>query len=250
MKVIYCSLVTILVIMVITPGGAQLTGEELDIVTNFGKINISEDIQNYLFSCNGLPKHDIGEFPGPGNPNSAEEHNFTFPIPKVPTVAEEEGCLPMGPIAVGINGVALFNPFNDKIENAVEGETAEIFDDCQGHPDVLSVYHYHQIPGCLYCETNNELVGVAFDGYPIYGPKDESGNTLTSADLDRCHGRMVDGVYRYHMTYDYPYILGCYHGETQPSPGPMGCYFTAGSSSIAPPPLFLAFLLTIIVHLG
>lgn len=35
---------------------------------------------------------------------------------------------------------------------------------------------------------------------------------MTSADLDVCHGRMLDGKYRYHLTSDFPYVLGCYWG--------------------------------------
>jgi len=27
------------------------------------------------------------------------------------------------------------------------------------------------------------------DGYPILGPRDETGRELTNADLDECHGR-------------------------------------------------------------
>ena len=41
---------------------------------------------------------------------------------------------------------------------------------------------------------------MALDGFPIYGPNDENGVELTTADLDECHGRYVDGQYRYHTT--------------------------------------------------
>lgn len=58
------------------------------------------------------------------------------------------------------------------------------------------------------------LIGVAFDGFGIYGPIDENGNTVTSSDLDACHGRFnSDGVYQYHATTDFPYVLGCFTGE-------------------------------------
>ena len=62
--------------------------------------------------------------------------------------------------------------------------------------------------------NEDELVGVAFDGYPIYGPKTAGGAVLTSADLDQCHGKTRDGQYEYRITADFPYILGCYKGET------------------------------------
>ena len=34
----------------------------------------------------------------------------------------------------------------------------------------------------------SHLIGVAFDGYPIYGPFDTDGNELTVADFDECNG--------------------------------------------------------------
>ena len=48
-----------------------------------------------------------------------------------------------------------------------------------------------------YIGASDQLLGFAFDGYPIYGPYDTSGNLLTSADLDECHGETLDdGGYR------------------------------------------------------
>ncbi len=63
-------------------------------------------------------------------------------------------------------------------------------------------------------------VGYAPDGYGLYVERDTDGNLLTNADLDACHGRtspvMWDGavttMYRYDVTLEYPYTLGCYHG--------------------------------------
>ncbi|XP_070559970.1 uncharacterized protein [Ptychodera flava] len=65
----------------------------------------------------------------------------------------------------------------------------------------------------------SDIVGVALDGYAIYGPIDENGDLLTSDDLDECHGRYVNGVYRYHMTEDYPYIMGCFKGDVRSDSG-------------------------------
>ena len=63
-------------------------------------------------------------------------------------------------------------------------------------------------------ETVDEFIGVALDGNPIYGPKaSDKTELLTSADLDECHGRFVNEEYRYHITADFPYSVGCYKGE-------------------------------------
>ena len=48
-------------------------------------------------------------------------------------------------------------------------------------------------------------------GFPIYGPL-SGGVNITTADLDDCNGQMRDGSYEYRMTYDFPYVLGCFAG--------------------------------------
>lgn len=41
--------------------------------------------------------------------------------------------------------------------------------------------------------SENDLLGYAMDGFPIYGPlSDDSG-------LDTCNGRTVNGSYQYHV---------------------------------------------------
>ncbi|KAJ8313537.1 hypothetical protein KUTeg_008098 [Tegillarca granosa] len=108
-------------------------------------------------------------------------------------------------------------------QNAVEGATAEVVDSCDGHTDESGVYHYHKLPkSCLYRHEVDEFIGVALDGYPIYGPMVSAGwinqgglaqgGNVTSAHLDKCHGTTVNGNYRYYMTTEFPYILGCFKG--------------------------------------
>ncbi len=36
-------------------------------------------------------------------------------------------------------------------------------------------------------------------------------------DLDECNGKTVDGSYRYYITKNYPYILGCFRGSPDES---------------------------------
>ena len=60
----------------------------------------------------------------------------------------------------------------------------------------------------------DELIGIALDGNPIYGPNaSDFDDLLTASDLDACHGRFKDGSYRYHITTDFPYVIGCYKGK-------------------------------------
>ena len=132
-----------------------------------------------------------------------------------PTRATTPGCLKQGPVGYAVNGVPFFNPLTHLYKNAVEGGTAERFDTCDGHPAPNDAYHYHKLPeNCVYSGTADQLLGVAMDGFPIYGPlASAEGRELTSQDLDECHGREERGQYRYRITRDFPYILGCYKGR-------------------------------------
>ena len=117
-------------------------------------------------------------------------------------------------IGITRTGVAIYNPLTGDLLNAVEGSNQETFDSCDGHSSPNGAYHYHKIPdSCLYKGEEDEFIGVALDGYPIYGPNvSDSDHILTSADLDECHGRVINGTYRYHATSTWPYFMGCFKG--------------------------------------
>lgn len=190
--------------------------------------------KRWVFESNGIPDHDTGEFPvpGKGNPNYIIEQAYRQGVMKEPEIAAESSCLPMGPIGMAINGLPLYNPWNSDFDNAVEGTTRERFDMCQGHPDSKGRYHYHQEPSaCLFNVepgVPSSIIGVAYDGFAIYGPVDENGKTLKSADLDECHGRFREDtqekVYQYHTTSDFPYILGCFRGKPMIGTDGTNCY--------------------------
>jgi len=99
----------------------------------------------------------------------------------------------------------------------------EARDHCQGHPERTGQYHYHSLTGCLDDggSGHSALMGYAFDGFGVDGPRGEDGAELSDADLDACHGHTHtitwDGhtaeMYHYHATAEYPYTLGCFKGQ-------------------------------------
>ncbi|MCE9621588.1 MAG: YHYH protein [Actinomycetia bacterium] len=187
------------------------------------------DGTNRLISSNGLPVDTItGVFPIAAddaaysydrNPNSISESAISITLPLTPVAADAPSCLPKGTIAVFKNGVAGFASVDALNRDAVAYETQ---DDCDGHPEVSSTYHYHNIPVCLLDATvgSSTVVGFAYDGFPIVVERDAAGDLPTNADLDECHGRTspinLDGavveMYHYSATYEFPYFIGCYHG--------------------------------------
>ncbi len=191
----------------------------------------SETVENGTrrIVSNGLPVDTItGVFPiaadDPAysydrNPNSIAEASVDLSLPASPTAAETPTCLPNGTIGVFRNGVVAFASVDAMNRDAVAYETQ---DSCDGHPEVSSTYHYHDVPSCLLNATagSSTVIGFANDGFPIVVERDEAGNLPTNDDLDECHGRTslieLDGelveTYHYSATYEFPYFIGCYHG--------------------------------------
>ncbi len=184
-----------------------------------------------VIAWNDLPDHPTGIFPiQPGdpayrydtNPNSISAQDMRIALPLAPQLAAEPTCAPNA-VGVLLSGVVLFNALDAGGRDAVAHETQ---DACQGHPRQFGVYHYHDASPCVLKELDSgsgpsQLIGYAVDGFGIYGPRDENGRTLSSADLDACHGRTSevtwDGkkvvMYHYVATLDFPYTIGCLKGS-------------------------------------
>ncbi|KAL3832000.1 hypothetical protein ACJMK2_023684 [Sinanodonta woodiana] len=217
------SLISSLLVWISTVNTAYLTELEQNTLKEKG-ITLEEYSDDYwLLKSNGIPEHATGVFPNENNPNTISKQNYEYLIPKNPLRLDKDDnssndyeCLNMGVTAFASNGVPMFNPYSAEGFNAVEGPCSEVFDDCNAHPDMLGRYHYHQFPNCLYdvSEQYSRLYGVALDGFPIYGPYEVDGTLVDESELDECHGRTaIDGRYEYRITFDFPYILGCYRGK-------------------------------------
>ena len=184
----------------------------------------------------------------PGEPDGRE---FTFTIPAQPATADETTDVPyIGPVAVTLGGIPIYGP--------TEGTGGDV----DSLPGIISACGSHNGPGGFHTHkilTSTEtdcfftpeevaaapqLVGYAFDGFPISTGIDQytSSWELTdeslfasdtwaahtyvegSGDLDRCNGRTdEDGNYAYYTTAAFPYVLGCFVGEiTLEEPGAGG----------------------------
>lgn len=152
------------------------------------------------------------------NPNSIRAQQVAWTLPRTPAAAAQPSCVPMGPIGVALNGVAIFNALDAGLRDAVAHEVQDL---CSGHPEMRGTYHYHGPSPCLPNQTGAEtLVGYALDGFGIFSMYDAHGRELTNADLDACHGRVSEidwdgtrvSMYHYVLTREYPYTIGCFHG--------------------------------------
>lgn len=186
---------------------------------------------NRIIITNDLPDHPTGVFPisaaDPAyaydrNSNSIKGQTLTYTLSASPSYGSPN-CIG-GQVGIMLTGVALFSGFD---AGGRDAGAWEVQDSCDGHPEATGVYHYHTLSSCIKDISVKTVIGFALDGFPITGPKVGNNNTLTTSDLDECHGLssqvVLDGkavtTYHYVMTQDFPYSLSCYRSTAIEPPG-------------------------------
>lgn len=174
--------------------------------------------ENFLYiSSNGLPNHEMmvgitnWQQQVPINQNYTGDNSWAIPIH--PKMAENplstKTNLLKGAIAVAVNGIPIFNPLNNRGEDAnAIGE----LDQWGGHCGRADDYHYHLPPLHLQKQVGaGNPIAYAVDGFPVYG--------VTSDKLDQYLGkRNTDGSYEYHTIKEYPYFIAGMRGEVKLDP--------------------------------
>ncbi len=133
---------------------------------------------------------------------------------------------------------------------------ARFMDLCKGHPTPGgggSIYHYHGHSECVTRLVDQDkgpshLIGVALDGFPIYGDKDMNGQTIGPQRLDGCNGinsptpEFPLGVYHYVLPAGVTQnnaAMRCYSGavarETLAAEDATGYCYGASPGVAAPP---------------
>lgn len=155
-----------------------------------------------------------------------------------------------GGIGLMISGPALFNAtegengkaaaLSDNVsysftDSTGVSRTAKFIDSCNGHPTPNlrgNTYHYHGLSSCITAQVDvaggpSHLIGVAADGFPIYGGRDMNGQVITLAQLDACNGitsatpEFPNGVYHYVLpegVTNFQSSLRCYSGSAPSGP--------------------------------
>jgi hypothetical protein len=127
----------------------------------------------------------------------------------------------LGAIGYLISGTAMFNPFEaDGTTAAVAdnatytftdstgaSQTAYFLDQCDTHSNG-STWHAHGNPNCVTSQVDtatgpSHIIGIALDGFPIYGGRDMDGKVIADSQLDSCNGitsatpEFPSGAYHY-----------------------------------------------------
>jgi hypothetical protein len=158
----------------------------------------------------------------PYTASSITSSSLTFNI--CPTKATSTTTTSQGTIGYMINGEALYNAYeatttaalSDNVsytftDTAGTSQTAYFLDTCNSHATPLThgyAWHYHGVPTCLTATADtasgpSHIIGIALDGYPVYGGRDINGNVITVSQLDACNGitsatpEFPSGAYHY-----------------------------------------------------
>ena len=197
------------------------------------------DGDTIVITSNGIPDYTYVET-SPGPPRAQD---LTYEIPAEPTVADTTTDVPMlGSLGVTLAGIPIYGPTEGTGGDV--GSIDGILMECGGHNGPTG-FHLHLVGTS---ETNDcdftadeiasgpQLLGYAFDGYPIYTGNEQytSSWQLTdeslfatdtwaahtyvegSGDLDECNGLTdADGNYAYYTTDSFPYVVGCFVGDVE-----------------------------------
>ena len=119
-----------------------------------------------------------------------------------------------GAVAVAVNGIPIFNALNNRGEDSYAiGE----LDNWGGHCGRADDYHYHAAPMHLAGPNGRLPIAYALDGFAVYGVNEPDGTPMQT--LDTCHGHKIgNGVYHYHGTTTYPYVIGAMRGQVTLDP--------------------------------
>ena len=147
--------------------------------------------------------------------------NLNYSLTLNPVKAASPTTTSLGAIGILANGAVIFNPYEgDGKTIAVTGNVYlndsngvkwAFLDVCNGHPGMGGMYHYHAMPPCVTSIIDkvggpSHILGIAFDGFLIYGDRDINGNIVKSTQLDTCNGitsptpEFPQGVYHYVLT--------------------------------------------------
>src|SRR3954468_21189261 len=195
--------------------------------------SLSEPPGQLAFSGNGQPvSARTGVFPVMVRDDAARyaadaaalaQKRVSGSVPQPARRATRPHCIDAGrPIGISTRGVPILPAFDSGGHDAL---AHEVQDRCGGRTDTAGLYYLRAASRCQDVRRSlrsaSPLIGYARDGFPIYGSRGSGGRLLHNRDLDACHGRLhrvrsggrVRRVYRYHLTDEFPYSIGCFHGR-------------------------------------
>ncbi len=168
------------------PDAAETTqgaGADLPLVNGFSaEVEIVTDATHRTVTSNGIPNHEVGEFPNPGNPNSISPQSHEFRVTLDPRVAASITPSGLSEWGIAVNGIPLEpgaaewwqRDRNSGWQYEALGGGIDLgTDQSNAHVQPTGAYHYHGMPEGLLAVLGVDgsgvvLVGWAADGFPVY----------------------------------------------------------------------------------
>lgn len=183
----------------------------------FDKVTTRLDNKYFYIESDGIPEHEMMTGITNWQQQVPINHDYSgtnaWAIPLQPELAEHplstKDNFMKGAIAIAVNGIPIFNPLNNRGEDAnAIGE----LDKWGGHCGRADDYHYHLPPTHLQSKVGiNKPIAYALDGFPVYGETNEA--------LDENLGRFTsDSTYQYHAVKEYPYLIAAMKGNVEINP--------------------------------
>ncbi|WP_158774054.1 YHYH protein [Cobetia sp. L2A1] len=162
------------------------------------------------------------------NVSPDESVEMTILLPLEPVEAKEPTSLgTVAKVGLALDGVPIFADAPSVLDTG----NLPALDTCGGHTDPGGWYHWHATAtdidavyskeevdvNCQLPQSHSAQFAYAFDGYPMFGSEDPTGEVPT--DLDSCNGhfgptkRHPEGEYHYHATEEFPNLPKCLKGE-------------------------------------
>ncbi|MEL7162161.1 MAG: YHYH protein, partial [Bacteroidota bacterium] len=205
----------------VNPPSVMVPANDVEVLaplfTQFDGVSTRTDDEWFYISSDGLPAHDmmIGitnwQQQVPIDQNYTDDNSWAIPLQ--PALADNplstRTNLLKGAIAIAVNGIPIFNPLNNRGEDA--NEIGEL-DQWGGHCGRADDYHYHLPPVHLQATVGpDQPIAYAVDGFPVYGE--------TTEPLDEYLGRFTeDSAYQYHTIQEYPYFIAGMRGRVNLDP--------------------------------
>ena len=173
----------------------------------------------------------------------SESLSVEFTFPASPTLAETD-TIPMGASGITIHGVLLFN--NEANAPDILVDEIPTMDQLNlGHTQSTGYYHHHTEPPRI-SDNDSVLIGVALDGFPIFGRQEEDGsipftgesvgNNYHSHAVDTANTYGFDGAVTYHyhvVDSDYETTSDGVSTEVPWMLGPTSQTFAGGAGTVA-----------------
>lgn len=175
------------------------------------KVKTRWDNQYFYVECLGLPSHPMmkgitawqQQVPIPQCYTGTNAWSIPLNPVVAPTPTPTATNFFKGAIAIAANGIPVFNALNNR---GVDSYSIGELDAYGGHCGRADDYHYHIAPMSLDSITADILpIAFALDGFAVYASKEPDGRAMLP--LDANHGHYMNGVYHYHGTSNYPYMI-------------------------------------------